>query len=325
VARHCLTIEDGLQETQERSIMLTSLPIEQSQPNQEFYGLEALNLFETYTRAQFEAAGGPLIPFDPTRPEQNWWDDTCAALPPAQSVRYSAVVWGPGGTAAIGSFTQTAVQMATPNFKGLPRYPKWTPAGTRAVYNHAAPSVASPVDPRDLGSAEQAQALLAELGGSSVVDIGANSVTIPNVGQIVFPVTYPDGDARRLYAVVLSSGKLFNVGQALAEKYSAGIGAPGRWAADATQVSGLSWQAEAVTDGSSSTAAALPVPCRALLGNERLLTSLVGGLGFQTTQIQRTDLIPAVALVAGAGVSDPVLLDIQAKVTALYNLIVPRS
>src|SRR6185369_10432171 len=94
VARHCLTIEDGLQETQERSIMLTSLPIEQSQPNQEFYGLEALNLFETYTRAQFEAAGGPLIPFDPTRPEQNWWDDTCAALAPAQSVRYNAVVFG---------------------------------------------------------------------------------------------------------------------------------------------------------------------------------------------------------------------------------------
>ncbi len=51
--------------------MLTSFPIEQPQPNQEFYGLDVLNLFETYTRAQFEAAGGPLIPFDPTRPEQD--------------------------------------------------------------------------------------------------------------------------------------------------------------------------------------------------------------------------------------------------------------
>ena len=48
--------------------MLTSLPIEQPQPSQEFYGVDALNLFETYTRAQFEAAGGPLIPFDPARP-----------------------------------------------------------------------------------------------------------------------------------------------------------------------------------------------------------------------------------------------------------------
>ena len=67
--------------------MLTSLPIEQPQPNQEFYGLDVLNLFETYTRAQFEAAGGPLIPFDPTRAEQDWWDDTywhsAAALPRA--------------------------------------------------------------------------------------------------------------------------------------------------------------------------------------------------------------------------------------------------
>jgi len=311
--------------SQEQSIMLTSFPIEQPQPNQEFYGLDVLNLFETYTRAQFEAAGGPLIPFDPTRPEQDWWDDTYAAIAPTQSVRYSAVVAGAGGTAAIGSFTQTAAQMATPNFKGLPRYGKWTPAATRAVYNHAAPSSASPVDPKDLSTAEQAQALLAELGGTSIVDIGANSVTIPNIGQIVFPVTYSPDDARRLFAVVLSSGKLFNIGQALAEKYSAGVGAPGSWVADATQISGLRWQSTTVPDGSASTAAALPVPCRALFPNEGLMTSLVGGLGFQITQIQRTDMIPASAPASGGTAPEPLLLDIQAKVTALYNLIVPRS
>ena len=305
--------------------MLTSLPIEQPQPNQEFYGLDVLNLFETYTRAQFESAGGPLIPFDPARPEQDWWDDTYAAITSTQRVSYNAVVSGAGGTAAIGSFTQTAAQMATPNFKGLPNYPQWTPAATRAVYNHAAPSTTSAVDPKDLSTAAQAQALLAELGGSSIVDIGANSVTIPNIGQIVFPVTYPPDDPRRLFAVVLSSGKLFDVGQALAEKYGAGVGAPGSWIADTTQTSGLSWQATALPDGSASTAAALPVPCRQLLGNEKLTTSLVGGLGFQTTQIQRTDLIPAATPASGGGGSDPVLLDVQVKVTALYNLIVPRS
>lgn len=305
--------------------MLTSLPIVQPQPNQEFYGVDLLNLFETYTRAQFEAAGGPLIPFDPARPEQDWWDDTYAAITPTQSVSYNAVVSGAGGAAAIGSFTQTAAQMATPNFKGLPNYPKWTPAPTRAVYNHAAPSTASPVDPKDLSTAEQAQALLAELGGTSIVDIGANSVTLPNIGQIVFPVSYPPDDSRRLFAVVLSSGKLFNVGQALAGKYAAGMGAPGSWVPDATHISGLSWQATAVPDGSASTASALPVPCRALLANERLMTSLVGGLGFQTTQIQRTDLTPAAAPACGGGDAGPLLLDIQSKVTALYNLIVPRS
>ncbi len=305
--------------------MLTSLPIVQPQPNQEFYGLDVLNLFATYTRAQYEAAGGPLIPFDPTRPEQDWWDDTYAAIAPTQSVTYNAVVSGTGGTAAIGSFTQTAAQMATPNFKGLPNYPRWIPVATRAVYNHAAPSTTSPVDPKDLSTAAQAQALLAELGGTSIVDIGANSVTLPNIGQIVFPVTYPPDDPRRLFAVVLSSGKLFDVGQALSEKYAAGIGAPGSWVTDATQVSGLSWQTAAVPDGSASTAAALPVPCRQLLANEKLLTVLVGGLGFQTTEIQRTDLIPTAAPAVGAIGTDPVVLDIQTKVTALYKLIVPQS
>jgi hypothetical protein len=195
----------------------------------------------------------------------------------------------------------------------------------RAVYNHAAPGATSPVDPNDLSTAEQAQALLAELGGTSIVDIGANSVTLPNIGQIVFPVTYPPDDPRRLFAVVLSSGKLFNAGQALAGKYAAGMGAPGSWIADASQTSGLSWRAAPVPDGSASTASALPVPCRALLANERLVTSLVGGLGFQTTQIQRTDLIPAATPASNGVGCDPVLLDVQAKITALYDLIVPRS
>src|SRR5665213_1729296 len=304
--------------------MLTSLPIVQPQPNQEFYGLDVLSLFQTYTRAQFEAAGGPLIPFDSARPEQDWWDDTYAAIAPSQSVSYNAVVLGAGGASAIGSFTQTAAQMATPNFKGRPNYPKWTPAPTFAVYNHAAPSTTSAVDPKDLSTAAQAQALLAELGGTSIVDIGANSVTLPNIGQIVFPVTYPPDDPRRLFGVVLATGKLFNVGDALAEKYAAGIGAPGAWVADAAQISGLSWQATAVPDGSASTASALPVPCRQLLANEKLMTVLVGGLGFQTTEIQRTDLIPAAAPASGTG-TDPVLLDVQTKVTALYKLIVPQS
>jgi hypothetical protein len=306
-------------------IMLTSLPVVQPQPNQEFYGVDVLNLFQTYTRAQFESAGGPLTPFDPTRPEQDWWDDTYAATAPAQSVSYNALVSGAGGSVAIGSFTQTAAQMAAPNFKGLPNYPKWIPAPTSAVYNHAAPAATSPVNPNDLSTTAQAQALLTELGATSIVDLGANSVTIPNVGQIVFPVTYPPDDPRRLYAVVLSNGKLFNVGDALVEKYANGIGAPGSWVVDATQTSGLSWQTIPVPDGSASTAAALPVPCRALLANEKLVTSLVGGLGFQTTQIQRTDLIPASAPASSGSATDPVLLDIQVKVTALYNLIVPQS
>jgi hypothetical protein len=55
------------------------------------------------------------------------------------------------------------------------------------------------------------------------------------------------------------------------------------------------------------------------------MTSLAGGLGFQTTEIQRTDLIPVAAPASGGSGPGPVLLDIQSKVTALYDLIVPRS
>jgi hypothetical protein len=70
----------------------------------------------------------------------------------------------------------------------------------------------------------------------------------------VFPITY-ETETRRAYAVVMSKGKQFNVGQALAEKYAKGIGWPGQWIGDATQVCGLSWQVAALLDGSTSTGA----------------------------------------------------------------------
>src|SRR5256885_16291164 len=84
--------------------MLISLPIEQPQPNQEFYGLDVLTLFQTYTRAQFEAAGGPLIPFDPARPEPDRGDATYAGNPPARRAGLDPGGWGRGGHAPGGSF-----------------------------------------------------------------------------------------------------------------------------------------------------------------------------------------------------------------------------
>ena len=299
--------------------MLTSLPIEHPQPNQEFYGLDVLNLFQTCTRAQYEAAGGPLVPFDPTRPEQDWWDDSATADP----MTYNVVV-GANGFQSISQIRLPLAQAKAPNFKGRPAYPKYSVAQTEAVFPHAAPSNPSLVDPYTLSTQDQANAMLTELGGMSVVDQGGpnSEVILPGIGEIIWPVSYPADDPRRLFAVILNNGKQANVGTALKEKYVNGVGAPGQWVADATQTSGLSWRATELADGSASAAPALPVPCRPLRANERLMTSLVGGLGFQSTQVQRTDLIPAPVF---AGATDPVLLDVQAKVTALYNLIVARS
>lgn len=114
--------------------MLTSIPVEQPQPNQEFYGLDVLGLIQTHTRAECQAAGNPDLAFDPSRPEQDWWDDTYASHPPTETVTFSAVIYADDGTATIQTFTQSAKNMATRNFKGAPNYPKYTVQRTSAYH-----------------------------------------------------------------------------------------------------------------------------------------------------------------------------------------------
>jgi hypothetical protein len=300
--------------------MQTSFPLEPPQPNQEFYGLEALLLVKTYTRDSFRSAGNGDPVFDPSRPEQNWWDNTYDGK--SGPVSFDAIQYTADGAAAIVQITQDAKAMSTPNFKGLPHYPAWAPPPTAAVQPRAAGARATPVDPNDLSTPEQAQELFVELGGTRVVDTGASSVTLPGIGEIVFPISYPAGDSRRAFAIVLTDGKIANVGQALGEKYGAGVGHPGHWIMDPTRTSGLHWQVDPVPDGSLSTAAAVPPPCRALKANEQLHTTTVGTF-FRSTQIRRTDL--AGPEPGAASDLDAVMLtDLQLKITAIYNLLIPR-
>jgi len=300
--------------------MQTSFPVEPPQSNQEFYGLEALLLVKTYTRDSFRSAGNGDPVFDPSRPEQNWWDNTYDGK--SGPVSFNAIQYAADGAAAIVQITQDAKAMSTPNFKGLPHYPAWVPPPTAAVQPRASGASATPVDPNDLSTPEQAQALFVELGGTRVVDTGASSVTLPGIGEIVFPISYPAGDSRRAFAIVLADGKIANVGQAMAEKDGAGVGHPGRWISDSMRTSGLHWQVDPVPDGGSSTAAAVPPPCRALKPNEQLHTMTVGTF-FRATQIRRTDL-EAPAPGAASDLVAVVLADLQAKITAIYNLLIPR-
>lgn len=306
--------------------MQQSFPVEQPQPNQEFYGLDVLALFQTYTRDSYRAAGNGDPVWDPSRPEQDWWDDTYDGHQPGEPVTFSVVVWAGDGTATIETRTQPAKWMRTPNFKGLPIYPKWTPAPTFATRNGGPfnpQGIAQ--NPHDMSTPEQAEALRVELGGTSVTDAGANSLTIPGIGQLVFPVNYPVDDPRREYAVVLSTGKLFNAGQALGMKYSAGIGHPGHWVADPLTDSGLNWQSDPVPDGSTSTVKPLPPPCRALKPNEELLP-FMSSAWTTGTRVHRKDLaVPSSTPNSGTNSDAGDLADIRTKVTALYNLLVPHN
>lgn len=306
--------------------MITSALTPQSQPAAPTYAMQELTLLQTYTRAQVEAANGPQPPFDKSRPEQDWWID--GVEPGLYS--YTGIL-NPG-TGAQSLAPYSTPNAGAPNFKGIPAYPAWTPLSTVAVQPHAAPSAPSPVDPNTLSTAEQSAAMLTLLGGSSVVDTGAEQLTLPGIGEIEFPITYGT-EGRRAYAVVLSNGKQFNVGLAQCQMWgtlagfkgarSLGIGAPGQFVPDTSNTSGLSWQPNALDDGSEIATPALPVPCRALLANEKIITVNTGSiLGSLMTEIERTDMqqTPAAGSLA-AGVDTPLAIQTNqmvAKILAYF-------
>lgn len=291
--------------------MITSLSSEQPQPSTEFYGLEVLQLVKTHARVEYEDAGGPLIAFDPSRPEQNWWIDGAAAKP----FSYSGLVQPGDGSATIKSFVSP--DPSKPNFKGIPNWPEWNPAPTVAVQPRMG-GVVTAVNRVDLSTADEAQSMLAEIGGVKVIDAGADAVTIPGFGTIVQPINY-GVEARRVFDLVLANGNKANVGQLLANKYRYGIGRPGRWVPDTGQVSGLHWEATPISAGSEIAADPLPPPCRQLKANEQIVVYLASPFN-KASRIHRNDIAPA----AGTGTDAEILRDIQAKVTAIYNLVIPH-
>ncbi len=291
--------------------MITSIPVNPAQPSTQFYNVEALQTVIKHTRSGTEANNGPMPPFDMSQPERNWWDDS--ATGPKTYLIYDGKL----------GFNNKIIDARKPNFKGFPNYPVWSPAPTVAMMPHSN-AQPSPVDPFTLSTEAEAKALQAELGGTGYQDTGNGSVIIPGVGQVISPINYGT-ETRREWAVVLSSGKLCNVGAALEGKYAHGVGSPGKWVQDPHTVSGLSWEAEHIVDGSESTLGTIPPPSRALLPNEKLVMVAVGGIGLQNIQVERTDLInPTTAGTGGLGDSQAIA-DIHGKINKIFALFFPNG
>jgi hypothetical protein len=291
--------------------MIKSIPSDPAQPSTQFYNIDALYTIIVHTRSGVEANNGPEPPFDMSQGERTWWDDS-ATGPKTYNVFDDNT----------NTFKTITLDARKPNFKGLPNYPKWTPAQTVALIPGTLGTSDRPVDPRVLSTEDQAKALQAELGGTGYQDTGLSSVVLPVVGTLVFPINYGT-ETRREWAVVLSNGKQFNVGQALTQKYINGIGAPGQWVADSGFTSGLSWKVTAIVDGSASTLQPVPPPCRALLPNEKIAMVQIGIL--QQVQVERTDLVaPTPAGTAGTGDSTAIA-DIHTKVNRMFSLMFPNG
>lgn len=213
-----------------------------------------LSGFPIYTRASYLALFGmPAPPCDPTRRGKAWIGN--------------GTFWFLESVTTPIVFKQETIPPSDdlPNLEGVGPYPAYVVAPTSAFSDIKGgnPEI-QPENPLFLSLQQDAQALMEELGGSSLIDQG---ITPPQ------NVTYPANEQRRKWVFTDKQGVPVNVGTLLFARNMNGVGSPGHWdQSGAVPV----W----VADNPTAQMPALGAPCRALAANESLQPT--GIFGFAT-------------------------------------------
>lgn len=252
-----------------------SRPAAPPQPDQEYYGVQELALFKTYTRESYRAAFGvEPPPYDPSRVIKSWFDSTVDASDPGNVAVYKIVGRDQTGNWGLRQMVLPASEAATVNLTGAAAYPPYVVPPTRATRG------GSGINANYLSLDTDARALMAEIGGTSVVDEG---------NSVVFPVVYPPDEPRRAWDIMFQ-GQPLNVGLLLLMKYAKGVGAPGHWN---TQNNDAIWvPAPPPPTGLDDARPPREIPVRDLLPNEKLQTGLMG-VGVVRTDLQSSDQFTA--------------------------------
>ncbi len=276
----------------------SSQPTVQPQPNQEFYGIDSLALFQAYTRDTYrEAFGSDAAPWDPSRRTKTWFDSTVESSQ-GNPAAYKVVGQDSSGTWGLRPMTMPAIEAATVNLPGAIAYPVYVIQPTNATRG------GTPINPLLLSVAADASAMMTTLGGAQLVDQGVAPV---------YPVVYPQDEPRRMWGIVLSGGIQENVGALLQMRNSQGVGAPGHWDLNPRT---LAW----IPDPPAATGLHDPrppseMPVRDLLPNEVLQP---GVMGFGV-RVVRTDLQLETMKRNGAFLSDDRLM-----LSEIYRIITSK-
>jgi hypothetical protein len=247
-----------------------SQPSPLPQPDLPYYGTEALLLFRSFTRDAYQTAFGVSAPpYDPSRVIKTWFDSTADISNSNNVAVYKTLVQVSPGVWGLQQMVIPALEAASVNLSGAITYPLYVPAPTQATRG------GSGINAMYLSLLTEAQSLMADIGGTSIVDEGSTPV---------FPVVYPPGEPRRTWDIVFK-GVALNVGLLLAAKYAQGFGAPGHW--DTSGPEAVWTPDPPAATGLDDTRPPRPAPMRDLLPNEIFKTGLMG-VGITRTDLQQT-------------------------------------
>jgi hypothetical protein len=247
-----------------------SQPVVPAQPNTEFFSVQDLALFRSYSRDSYRAAFGvQAAAYDPARLRKSWFDSTVDVSNPNNVAIYYVPAMDQNGHGALRQMVMPAQEAATVNLPGAISYPPYVVAPTLATRG------GSTLNPIYLSLESDAQFLMIELGGANLQQEELAS----------FPASYPNDEPRRAWCFVLQ-GQTINAGALLFSRNAQGMGVPGHWDVSSPQPVWVS-DPPAPT-GADDTRPPREMPVRSLLPNEQLYTGPLGIPGVQRIDLQLT-------------------------------------
>ena len=142
-----------------------------AQPDKEFYGLQELALFQSFTRDSYRAKFGVEAPaFDPAKAIKQWFDSAADTSLPENVVVYKVAGRKADGSYSFRQLVIPAADAASVNLPGVQHFPLHVIAPTNAKRTGPGKLTPQSLNPDYLSSLEEAQQLMREMGGSAVVE-----------------------------------------------------------------------------------------------------------------------------------------------------------
>src|SRR5207302_8167778 len=113
---------------------LVSLPAASSQSDHEYYGVQDLALFKTFTRDTYRVAFGvEAPPYNPARLIKAWFDSSVDVSDPSNVAIYKIAARDSKGTWGLKQIVMPAQEAATVNLTGAVNYPAYVIPDTQAT------------------------------------------------------------------------------------------------------------------------------------------------------------------------------------------------
>ncbi len=290
--------------------MPISNPVIPAQPNEGRYGIERLYTSPRLTRAVYEEMYGEQAPaYDPKRQIKRWFftDVIEGSSDPANEL-CEIQIWD-STKKVIRKMTMTKDEAATPNLPGAIVWPKYVnPVATLAV-------IVGPDGER------------LQLSGETLVDLTLAKPVVTEINTqcgTTFTLTAAGdpwpwkivwGLEPRRRMNISNGSTEFDAAAVLRNRFGKGVGSPGQWTISSD--GGPVFVADVPVDGEQDVRPEVPMPCRALLANERFEEVTFAGMGGVVVRTDLTQDEPAPGTGQLTAAQDTILKQIGADTAAI--------